>query len=590
MNPFYHWYWAIFCLMPCCLLAQSTTERSQYWGSEMMLQLSPADQLCAYTYRDAYYKGFKAGAAPNASAHQAAQALLETYRAQGGNTTDRTQEKIAHALGVTALLPLSATTAIPIADMDWPAFEKGMILGINQRGTMAKALPSFWPQARAAYLAHLQPAYEAQRATQQGASTLDPAQKAALLAEQQAFFKENKGRKGVMESQQINGLQYEVLADPEEKGRNNQSYIWATYTVTLLDKTPLPQLSGERVPVSMYYDAPWLTAALRDMGKGERRRVYIPYHLAYGTYPPAHLKLPFCAALIVELTYEEAATSSDYTQSQLARNQKDLDQLVQKGALKTLGEGMYYEVLQEGNGKVHPENEGDHLQVYYQGWTSQQTAKKGVQAPQSPKIQRFGDLYTDHQEQLRLLSPGAIYRFYTNKETQLFGELNAYHSIANGLYICTIELVQLDQATVVAERTKQDQKLLESYKSKYSFHNYFWGGIHPIQQQAGEGEEAQDRNFRAPSDVIGIRFNVSLLDGTPVKTTMSKDAIVYLPFNHLTDMYQSVGGFKAGTIYDYYCSPETYRTDAVWAPFIPAGAGMILRIEVVEVLKAPIEN
>lgn len=139
------------------------------------------------------------------------------------------------------------------------------------------------------------------RSLMQKWQTDSQAKQAADQSKEGTEFLEANGKKeGVITTD--SGLQYEVLTKGAGASPSRTDSVKAHYRGTLIDGTQFDSSYERGTPFEARVTgviAGW-TEALMDMKEGEKRRLYIPYNLAYGARgaPPS---IPPYATLIFEI-------------------------------------------------------------------------------------------------------------------------------------------------------------------------------------------------------------------------------------------------------------------------------------------------
>ena len=105
------------------------------------------------------------------------------------------------------------------------------------------------------------------------------AYKGALnVAKEEAFFKENATKEGVMTTE--SGLQYKMVSAGADYKVQPQDTVWVSYKGTLLDGTVFDQNDSTRFIANRVIKG-W-TEGLGLLGEGGEATLYIPAELAYG--------------------------------------------------------------------------------------------------------------------------------------------------------------------------------------------------------------------------------------------------------------------------------------------------------------------
>lgn len=153
------------------------------------------------------------------------------------------------------------------------------------------------------------------------------------------FFAENAKRKNIKSMD--NGIQYEVIKKGKGDKPNADDVVKCHYESTLLNGTTIDSSRKGSEPIEFNLDnvIKGVSLSFQDMKEGERRRVYIPSHLAYGEYSngiiPANSALIFDLELIEIVEEQEVAYSellfTDFTVTQEDGTKVSLSDYVGKG-------------------------------------------------------------------------------------------------------------------------------------------------------------------------------------------------------------------------------------------------------------------
>ena len=98
------------------------------------------------------------------------------------------------------------------------------------------------------------------------------------IAKEEAFFKENATKEGVMTTE--SGLQYKMVSAGADYKVQPQDTVWVSYKGTLLDGTVFDQNDSTRFIANRVIKG-W-TEGLGLLGEGGEATLYIPAELAYG--------------------------------------------------------------------------------------------------------------------------------------------------------------------------------------------------------------------------------------------------------------------------------------------------------------------
>lgn len=115
----------------------------------------------------------------------------------------------------------------------------------------------------------------------------------------QGFFKQNKQREGVMETE--SGLQYEVISEGTGKSPKAEDRVKVHYHGTLVDGTVFDSSveRGEPIEFDLNRVIPGWTEGLQLMKEGAKYKLFIPSNLGYGPRPQG--KIPANSTLIFEV-------------------------------------------------------------------------------------------------------------------------------------------------------------------------------------------------------------------------------------------------------------------------------------------------
>jgi FKBP-type peptidyl-prolyl cis-trans isomerase len=120
-----------------------------------------------------------------------------------------------------------------------------------------------------------------------------------LLAEGEAFLKENAGKAGVVTTD--SGLQYQIIEEGTGKSPGPQDQVTVHYTGTLIDGKQFDSSHKRGEPATFRLDGVikgW-SEGLQLMKEGGKARLFIPENLAYGDRGPlGHRTLIFDVELI----------------------------------------------------------------------------------------------------------------------------------------------------------------------------------------------------------------------------------------------------------------------------------------------------